>query len=95
MCPHDRRVDHRVFIVCILGQMLEEVLPHSPFGPATEPRMHHAKIAEPFRQVAPWDSSSIAIENSLYKKPIIPSRTSYRTLPPWQHPFDPLPLIVP
>jgi hypothetical protein len=47
------------------------------------------------REIAPWDSSSIAKKNSLHKPSIIPSRTSYRTLPSWRHPFDPLSLIVP
>jgi hypothetical protein len=75
--------------------MFKVLLPHSPFCPATEPGMHHPKIAEPFRQIAPWNSSSIAIKNSLHKQPIIHRRTSYRTHPSWQHPFDPLPLIVP
>jgi len=95
MCPHDRRVDHRVFIVGILGQMLEKLLPHSRLGPAAEPRMHHAKIAETFRQFASWNSGSIAIENRLNEQSIVPSWTSYRTLPSRQHTFDPLPLIVP
>ena len=40
------------------------------------PGMRHAKIAEPFRQIAPWNCSSIAIENSLHKEPLVPGRTS-------------------
>jgi hypothetical protein len=53
MCPHDGRVDHRVIIVCILGQPFKELPPHSPFGAVTKPGIHHPKIAEPFRQIAP------------------------------------------
>ena len=75
--------------------MPKKVLPHSPSGPAVEPSIHHAKIAEPLRQIAPWHSNSMAIEHRLNQQSIAPSPTAYRTLPPWQNPFDPLPLIVP
>lgn len=58
---HDGRVDPRLFVVRILSQMLEQLLPHASFGPTAEPRMHHPEIAEPFRQVTPRNPSSIAI----------------------------------
>ena len=95
MGTDNRRVDHCVFVVRIPGQMLKQLLPYASSGPTTEPGMHHTEIAKAFRQIPPRYPGSIAIQHRLNKQSIIAGRTSYRTLPPWQHPFDPLPLIVP
>lgn len=49
MGTHNGRVNHRVFVVCIPGQMLEYPLPHTALGPTAEACMRQAEIAEPFR----------------------------------------------
>ena len=53
-------IDHRIFIVSIGGQMLEQLLPYITALPAAEARMNHAKIAKTLRQVAPRNTGAIA-----------------------------------
>lgn len=64
---HDGGIYHGVFIVGVLGQMLENSLPDSARGPAAEPRMHHAEVAEPLRQIPPRNPSSIAVKHRFDK----------------------------
>jgi hypothetical protein len=46
---HDAQVNHRVFVICVLGQMREQLLPHAAFGPTPEPCVHDAEITEALR----------------------------------------------
>lgn len=50
---HDRRVDHCVFIVGIVRQSLEKILPNPARSPAGEPLVGVAPAAKTFRQIAP------------------------------------------
>jgi hypothetical protein len=48
MRAHDGRIDHRVFIVRVRRQMLEQFLRPTAPSPTAEPRMHSAKVAKAF-----------------------------------------------
>jgi len=91
---HDGGIDHGIFVVGILGQMIEDGLPDTANSPPAEPRMRHTEVAEPFRQVAPWNPGTIAIQYSLDKQPVVPGRTTHDTLTSRQQILYPIPLIV-
>jgi len=95
MGPNDGCVDHRVFVVRILAQMLQNLLPHAALRPARKPRMHHAEVPEPLRKVSPWNTRSITVQNRFHKQPVVSRRTAFRPYSPWQQILDPLPLIIP
>jgi hypothetical protein len=88
MCAHDSRIDHRVFVVRIPRQVLEQLLPHAATGPAAEPRVNdpedHAMESRLGSDTAP-----------LLQTTGCPLPVDHRSPPARQHPFDPLPLIVP
>ena len=92
---HDGGIDHGIFVIGVLGKMLEDSLQDPASSPAAEPRMHHAEIAETLRQIAPRDTRPIAIQHSLHKQTVIHGRAAHRTAPPRQKTLDPIPLIVP
>ena len=53
MRSHDGAVDHRVFVVGVCGEMLENPFPDAGLGPTGKPRVNLDRIAKPLRQVAP------------------------------------------
>jgi len=61
MGTYNGRINHGVFVVGILGQMLKNPLPDAAPPPTAEARMHHPEIAEALRQIAPWNAGPIAI----------------------------------
>lgn len=65
MRPDDGAVDHRVFVVGILGQGLEHLLPHAGAAPAAMAQVNHPKVAEALGQVSPRDARAVAIEYGL------------------------------
>jgi len=69
--PHDRAVDHRVFVVGIGRQSLEQPLPHSFIGPAGKAHMDLYGIAKALRQIAPGNACAIAVEHGLDKQPVV------------------------
>jgi hypothetical protein len=44
---------HRILVVGLGGEVLEEALPHPFLGPAAEPLVGVLPVAKPFRQIAP------------------------------------------
>jgi hypothetical protein len=70
MGSHDRRVDHRVFIVGIVRQGLEKILPNAARGPAGEALVRIAPVAKTFRQIAPWRSDTELPDYRFDKKAI-------------------------
>jgi hypothetical protein len=81
MGTYNGRINHGVFVVGILGQMLKNPLPDATPRPAAETGMHHPEIAEAFGQITPWNAGPIAIQNRLDKQTVIVRRTTYRSLP--------------
>src|SRR5436305_9747407 len=53
MRANDGGVDHRVFIVRIISQRLEKILPYTVLRPPREPRVNVLPGAEAFGQIAP------------------------------------------
>ena len=95
MGAHDGGVDHGIFVVRVVCQMLEHSLPDAASDPAAESRMHHAKVAKSIPQVAPRNPSTIALQHRLHKQTVVPRRSAYTTHPTRQSLLDPLPLILP
>jgi hypothetical protein len=48
MGTHNGAVDHRIFVVGIRCEMLENPLPDTALGPTAEPPMHLNSVTEPF-----------------------------------------------
>jgi hypothetical protein len=94
MGPHDGRIDHRVFVVGILGQMLEHPLPDARLGPTGKARMNRFPRAEALRQVAPGHAGSITVQNRLDKKTIVLGGHAHIPLTSRQQILDPLPFVV-
>ena len=92
---HDRAVDHRVFVVGIGRQHLEEPLPDAAFGPPGEARMNLDRIAKALGQIPPWNACPITIEHRFDKQPIVLGRHSHVTLASRQDILDLVPLVVP
>ena len=55
------RIDHGVFIIGILRQGLENLPPRPILAPARMPRVNGPEVSEPFWQIAPCNSGSIAV----------------------------------
>ena len=51
--PDNGGVDHRVFVIRIIGQGLEKTLPNSARGPARKALVGVLPVAEALRQIAP------------------------------------------
>jgi hypothetical protein len=91
---HNGGIDHRVFVVGVLGQMVEDALPYAAPSPAVEPGVHHAEVAKPFWQITPRNPGAITVQDCIDKQTVIHSWTADRTTPARQKLFDPFPLIV-
>ena len=94
MGAHDGAVDHRVFVVGVRGEMLKYSLPHTAFGPTTEPQMDLCPVTEPLRQIAPGNAGAIAIENSFNEQSIVRGRAADMAFAARKKVLDPIPLVV-
>ena len=65
MGTHDGAVDHRVLIVSVLGEMLENPLPDTGLGPTAEAPMDVLPVTEALRKVAPGDPGPVTEEHGL------------------------------
>jgi hypothetical protein len=87
-------VDHRVFVVGVGGEMVEDLLPDPALGPAAEPTMGILPIAEALRQIAPWDAGAVTIEHRFDEAAIVLGSGADMADPPRQPVLDPLPLVI-
>ena len=94
MGAHDGAVDHRIFVVGILGQVLEDALPDAGLGPATEAAVDVLPVAKTLRQVTPGDAGAIAVEHGVDEQAVICRGHTDAPWPARQVVFDPLPLVV-
>jgi hypothetical protein len=94
MGAHDGAVDHCVFVVRVGGQALEQARPHPALGPAREPRMHLDRVAEALGQIAPWNASTVSVEDGIDEEPVIVGGHADRARAARQRVLDPLPLII-
>jgi len=94
MGAHDGAVDHRVFVVGIGCEHVEHLLPDPGLRPARPPCVHLDRVAEPVRQVAPWNARPVTIENRLDEQPVVAGGHADRTFAARQQVLDPFPLFV-
>lgn len=67
---HDRRIDHRVFIVWIVRQDFEKILPNTAHRPAGETLVRVAPAAKTLRQIAPRRSHAEFPDHGIDEKTI-------------------------
>ena len=94
MGTHNGAVDHRVFVVGIDRQMLKHSLPDAGLGPAAETAVDVLPVAKVFRQVAPRNAGSVAVQHRFHEQAVIRRRHPDRTLPARQKVLDPVPLVI-
>jgi len=94
MGAHDGRIDHRVFVVGIRGQMLEHPLPDARLGPTGKARMNRFPRPEALRQVPPGHAGPITVQNRLDKQPVILGGRAHIPRASRQQILDPLPFVV-
>jgi hypothetical protein len=94
MRPNDRAVDHRILVIGIGRQMLEDLLPDAGLSPAAEPLVGILPVAEALRQIAPGDPGSVAIEHRLDESTVVFGRHADMASPAWEQVLDPFPLVV-
>ena len=78
----------------ISGQMLEEALPCPFLGPAAEPLGVFFQSPNRFRQVAPRNSSAVAVEHCFDESTIVAGGDADITGFAGQHVLDSLPLVM-
>jgi hypothetical protein len=94
MRTHDGAVDHRVFVVRIGREMLEQPRPDAGCSPAAKAAMRILPITEALRQIAPGQARAIAIEHRLDEPPIVLGGDTHVADASRKQVLDPLPLIV-
>ena len=68
---HDGAVNHRIFVVGLGGQVLEEAVPHPFLGLAADWLVRVLPVAKPVRQVAPRNSGAVAIQHRFNEAAIV------------------------
>ena len=59
MSAHDGAVDHRVFVVGVLGEAAEDALPNAGLRPSTEPAVNVLPVSEAFWQITPGNTGAV------------------------------------
>ena len=91
---HDGAVNHRIFVVGLSSEVLEEALPYPFLGPAAEPLVRVLPVAKPFRQVAPRNSGAVAVEHRFDEATIVAGGDADITGSAGQPVLDSLPLVI-
>jgi hypothetical protein len=94
MSANDGRIDHHVLVVTVFCQCLENALENATLTPPPEPLVDVLPITKAPRKIAPGDARSVAIENGLHKKPVVPGGHANMAFTTGEKVFDPFPLIV-
>src|SRR5258708_39890350 len=68
--PDDGGVDHRVFVIRIIGQGLEKTLPNSARGPARTALVDVVPVTKPLRQLAPRSAGTEFPDHRLDKQAV-------------------------
>ena len=71
MSAHDGGVDHHVLVVVITRQQLENALENPALGPSAEALVDDLPIPETLRQIAPRDTSPIAVQDCIDEQSIV------------------------
>jgi hypothetical protein len=94
VCPHNRGVDHGVFIIGILRQVLKHSLPYPALCPSTEASVNDAKIAKSCWQVSPGNACPVTVQHGFDKQPIVFCGYAHIPFASWQQVFDSFPLVI-
>ena len=92
--PHDRAVDHRIFVVCIDRQKREDTVPDAAFGPSAPTPMRVVPVAVTLGKIAPGDPGPVAVDHRVDEAAVIRRRYPYGPGPSWQNVLDQVPLVV-
>lgn len=91
---HDGGIDHRVFVVGILGEMLEDPFPDTGLGPVSKAGVNRLPVSEALRQVPSGRAGSIWVQSRLNKQAVALGGHAHIPLTSWQKIFEPLPAVV-
>jgi hypothetical protein len=94
MGSHNGAVDHRVFVVGIGGEVLEDPAPDARFGPPAKALVNVLPVAEAFRQVAPGYPGPVAIQYRFHEQAIVRRGYPDAARPTRQQVFDAIPLVI-
>jgi len=96
MGSDDGGVDHRVFVIGIIGQGLEKILPNAFFSPTRETPVRVAPATEALGQIAPRRANAEFPDHGLDKKPVAAIAVApHRARTARQQIFNPRELVVP
>lgn len=87
---NDGAIDRGIFIVRIVGQMLEHPLPDTGFASARMARVDDPEIPEPLRQIP----TRYRVYHRLHKQPVVLRGHSHGVFTSWQQMLDLCLLIV-
>ncbi len=91
---HNGTVDHRIFVVGIGREMLEDPLPDSRLRPLAEAPVHVFPIPGAFQQIAPEYPGPIAVQHRFDEPPVVDRGHANPTLAPRKQVPDAVPLII-
>src|SRR5580658_6870247 len=83
-----------LFVVGVLGQILEDPLPDAGLGPAGKARMNRLPVSEALGQVPPRHAGSISVQNRLNEQTIVRRGHAHMPQAPRQQILDPVPFVV-
>jgi hypothetical protein len=90
----DRRIDHGIFGIGIIGQTLKHPLPDTALAPACMAGVDDPDISEPLRQISPRYPSPVPVQHRLDKQSIISRCHADSLFTPWQQMLDLFPLVI-
>lgn len=94
MGPYDGAVDHRVLVVGVSREMMENPFPDAGFSPSAEAPMDVFPMAEMFRQVTPGNACPISEQHRFDEAAVVGCRDAHRSGPAGQQVLDVIPLII-
>ena len=95
MGADNRGIDHGVFVVRLVGEVLENLLPPPAFAPSHMPRIDHPKIAKARWQVPSEHPRPVPVQHDFPNQPVILRRATRVALPARQEVLNPFPLLIP
>jgi hypothetical protein len=88
-------IEHHVFVIGITRQGFEYTFENTTLAPSPEASVRRFPIAETRRQIAPWNTRAVPVNDRLYEQAIVRRGSSDMTLSSGQKILDPFPLVIP
>jgi hypothetical protein len=92
--PHDRGIDHGVFVIRVSRQQREQLFPDTTRGPAAEAPVGIVPVTKRFREVAPRNAGTVSVQDRVHETAIVRRCHADRTRPARQRVLDAVPLVV-